>query len=102
VGATAALLALERLVLVVSERSFLRPVLAALMAGAKADAPEAVAAKLPTWASAGALLRARDSASQELGRQLADGTAADDEAEVSATGSSSDVAHSATGHPSFL
>lgn len=78
-SATAALLVLERLVLVVSECSFLCPVLAALLAGAKADAPAAAAAALPAWASAGALLRARDSASQELGRQLSVAGTVDEE-----------------------
>ena len=87
-SATAALLVLERLVLVVSERTFLRPVLVALLAGSRADGAAASAAALPAWASAGALLRVQSSQSQDFGRQfkctsgLSDGPA--DAEEVSA------------------
>lgn len=46
VGPTVALLVLERLVMVVSERVFLRPVLTALLAGGRAAVPLADQARL--------------------------------------------------------
>jgi hypothetical protein len=115
VGITAALLVLERLLLVISERALLRPVLVrlqpchlscslalcwvirrrsamprlphkghvtaqvALLAGGQADIMAPSAANMPAWASAGALLRAQDSQSQDYGRQLADGASEEDE-----------------------
>lgn len=75
ISATAALLVLERLLLVISEQAFLRPVLVALLAGSRADIMSATAANMPAWASAGALLRAQDSQSVDYGRQLAAGSA---------------------------
>lgn len=39
VGSTAALMVLERLVMVVTEQAFLRPVLTALLAGSRVHAP---------------------------------------------------------------
>lgn len=45
----------------------------ALLAGGHADVMVASAANMPAWASAGALLRAQDSQSQDYGRQLAVG-----------------------------
>lgn len=82
VGTTAALLVLERLLLVISESALLRPVLVALLAGGRADVMAASAANMPAWASAGALLRAQDSQSRDYGRQLAVGGGGGDQEEV--------------------
>lgn len=61
VGPTVALMVVERLVMVVSERVFLRPVLTALLAGGRAAVPQADQNIVPSWASSGAVLRAQQS-----------------------------------------
>jgi hypothetical protein len=55
------------------------PLQVALLAGGRADIMAASAANMPAWASAGALLRAQDSQSQDYGRQLAGGGGEEEE-----------------------